>query len=548
MKKHFILVIIFCIACFSGFAQSSITIEPTTNNQLKLRGNGNGGYWPSIIGYRSLGTSAAPIAVNKDNWLLSIDGSGYNGSVYSNAGGGGNTAIQIVADENFTPTANGTYLRFSTITKGTVSLPTERMRINSDGNVGIGSTTPNAPLQLANTLANRKIVLYETANDDHQYVGLGSTSGEFRYQSNRPGTSHVFYSAINSTSSKELMRIKGDGNVGIGNSNPTTAKLVIGGTAASQGLDLSTADQYANVRVLQNTNGTADKDIYMGYGSGGTSSLHLYSNNTEVMTVKNGKVGIFNNNPSGLLHFDDGLRTRKIVLYDDGDNDNTFAGFGINPGTFRYQIENTTSSHVFYAGVNTTTSNELMRIKGNGNVGIGNATPGFPLNFASSTGDKISLFGNSGNHYGFGIQGNALQIHTDLAASNILFGYGNSASFTETMRIKGNGNVGIGTANPVNKLDVLGTIRAYEMVVEIGWADYVFDEKFKLKPLNEVENFIKTNKHLPDVPSAKYLQENGGKVSELMTKMMQKIEELTLYSIQQEKKIEDLEKRFEQKK
>jgi hypothetical protein len=95
--------------------------------------------------------------------------------------------------------------------------------------------------------------------------------------------------------------------------------------------------------------------------------------------------------------------------------------------------------------------------RSSGNVGIGEANPVFPLNFASTLGDKISLFGNSGNHYGFGIQSSVLQIHSVTSSSDIAFGYGNSSSsssFTETMRVKGNGNVGIGTNAPSEKLSI----------------------------------------------------------------------------------------------
>jgi hypothetical protein len=78
-----------------------------------------------------------------------------------------------------------------------------------------------------------------------------------------------------------------------------------------------------------------------------------------------------------------------------------------------------------------------------GNVGIGTATPGFPLTFPNTHGDKISLWGQSGNHFGFGIQGHLLQIHTDGGSSDIAFGSGASGSFSETMRIKGNGNLSV---------------------------------------------------------------------------------------------------------
>lgn len=109
-------------------------------------------------------------------------------------------------------------------------------------------------------------------------------------------------------------------------------------------------------------------------------------------------------------------------------------------------------------GANTAPTTRLS-VDASGNVGIGTTTPGFPLNFANSLGDKISLWGNSGNHYGLGIQSGTLQIHGDVSTSKIVFGYGESTNLTETMRIQGNGNVGIGTTTPAGKLDVNGTIK-----------------------------------------------------------------------------------------
>ena len=91
-----------------------------------------------------------------------------------------------------------------------------------------------------------------------------------------------------------------------------------------------------------------------------------------------------------------------------------------------------------------------------GNVGIGQPSPGFPLNFSSTVGNKISLYGNSGNHYGLGLQNNLVQIYAGDSSGDVGFGYGSSTAFTETMRIKGNGNLGIGTNNPTSKLHISG--------------------------------------------------------------------------------------------
>ncbi|MES2707045.1 MAG: tail fiber domain-containing protein [Verrucomicrobiota bacterium] len=107
-------------------------------------------------------------------------------------------------------------------------------------------------------------------------------------------------------------------------------------------------------------------------------------------------------------------------------------------------------------GVWTPAGNNVYR---NGNIGIGESNPGFPLNFGSVYGDKISLYGNSGSHYGLGIQNGLMRIHTDAASSNISFGYGSGGQGAETMRMTGTGNFGIGTTNPSAKLDILGAVK-----------------------------------------------------------------------------------------
>ncbi|MGJ1421067.1 hypothetical protein ACR79T_15715 [Sphingobacterium spiritivorum] len=105
------------------------------------------------------------------------------------------------------------------------------------------------------------------------------------------------------------------------------------------------------------------------------------------------------------------------------------------------------------------------------------------------------------------------------------------------------GNIGIGKRDATEKLEVNGNIRAKEIKVETNnWPDYVFEEEYKLTPLAELETFIKANKHLPDVPSAKEIEEDGLSLGEMNKLMMKKIEELTLYLIEKDKEIQRLNK------
>lgn len=100
----------------------------------------------------------------------------------------------------------------------------------------------------------------------------------------------------------------------------------------------------------------------------------------------------------------------------------------------------------------------------------------------------------------------------------------------------------IGTEDDTYPLNVKGTIRSAELIVETGWwPDYVFAKDYHLRPIEEVEKYIVSHNHLPNVPPASEIQENGLKVSEISTKMMEKIEELMLYIIEQNKQIKNLQ-------
>ena len=131
-------------------------------------------------------------------------------------------------------------------------------------------------------------------------------------------------------------------------------------------------------------------------------------------------------------------------------------------------------------------------------------------------------------------------------------------NWKSTMTFSGS-RVGIGTENPDATLAVKGKIHAEEVKVDLNVpADYVFQKYFtgtsslkadyEMLSLTEVEQFIKANHHLPDVPSAKTIQEEGLLLKEMTNLLLQKVEELTLYTIEQEKRINLLESQLKENK
>ncbi len=142
--------------------------------------------------------------------------------------------------------------------------------------------------------------------------------------------------------------------------------------------------------------------------------------------------------------------------------------------------------------------------------------------------------------------------------------YGDNGSGTTTwhnlMHIWNDGKVTIGESLDAWWENTTNTPDGYKLYVADGiltdklkvamhtdpanWSDFVFKKDYKLMPLNKVESYIKANKHLPDVPSAQEVSDNGIDVASMDAKLLQKIEELTLYVIQQQKEIENLKKRM----
>jgi hypothetical protein len=269
---------------------------------------------------------------------------------------------------------------------------------SNTGNIGIGTNNPTAkldvastfkvsgsvlaPLKFENNISNRLLELYESANNDHQFYGFGINGNTLRYQVEGPIASHIFYAGVNSTSSIELMRISGNGNVGIGidaiagnrldinngatrsGTHPSGLPLYVTGalSAASNGIEFRHNNGLQGIgfgyNTIYATGSNATQDLGMS-AKGVTGNLIFSTNGAERMRITG----------NGTFQFSSDLGNRKIVMWDNGLNNNhQFYGFGVQGSVLRYQVSNQDDNHIFYAATGDNSSLELLRISGYGNV------------------------------------------------------------------------------------------------------------------------------------------------------------------------------------
>lgn len=199
-----------------------------------------------------------------------------------------------------------------------------------------------------------------------------------------------------------------------------------------------------------------------------------------------------------------------------------------------------------------------LSVTSTGNVGVGTLSPAslFHVNGSSILGGALSVFGNatfsttnptlqlqnSGVDKGFvQLSGDNIRIGTNSA--NDLGQFVIRTNGADRVFVNGSGHMGIGTA-PIaqHRLAVAGNIICEELKVELvaDWPDYVFAKDYALAPLHELKSFIETYQHLPNIPKASDVQKNGFAVGEMNRKLLEKVEELTLYTIQQQEQIDAL--------
>jgi hypothetical protein len=367
------------------------------------------------------------------------------------------------------------------------------------GNVGIGTTTPNSKLTIRS--ATTGVSIHPGTNPYFGTLAFNRESGTGQifdpngqaFQINNGGTDKNLhfqvYNGNGSTITNEALVISGtNGNIGMGTSNPGAKLDIFGGNATSTNLILS-ANYLDRYRWRFNT-----------LDRGNAIDLDFTAS--------------------------DNLDAQEQVLKLSRSNS----------GRPEFQLYNN------------------VIVANDGNVGVGTPAPSAKLDV---NGDAIFDFA-SYNHSSvrFGHDGNDRIIADN--SPNKIYGGGywfrvhnetaGAGKYIDVMALSEAGNVGIGTTNPDAKLTVNGDIHTKEVKIDLSGAfavpDYVFANDYKLKTLSEVDQYVKANSHLPEIPSAKEMAQNGMLVSEMNLSLLKKIEELTLYAIEQQKKLEAMSERL----
>jgi hypothetical protein len=429
--------------------------------------------------------------------------------------------------------------------------------------VGIGTNTPNASAQLDITSTNKGILIPRMTSAQRTAI-VSPASGLMVYETTSNslwvfnGTVWVQYGSGGAslwTESGNNIYNSNVGNVGIGTSTPSS-KFSVAGNLLVTGGDISINDPSATVffRVSNSARASValsgvNDDLSIGtLALNDLGKMYFRTQSVNRMAIEpNGDVGIGFSSPSYKLDVNGDTRTVGNLIAEDG----------------YIQVKNTTDSKLWNMQYSSGTDRllflesgvERVILQNGGNVGIGETFPAEKLHVNGNTmidGDAIFntvnptiQLQNSSVDKGFmQLSGDNIRVGTNSGNSTGKFVIRTNGG--DRFFVDGSGNVNIGsqTDAPGYLLRVDGKMICEEVKVKLStaWPDYVFDEKHQLMPLRELTQFIQQNKHLPNIPPAKEIESNGIQVGDMQKRMMEKIEELTLYIISLQQQLDALKK------
>jgi hypothetical protein len=398
----------------------------------------------------------------------------------------------------------------------------------STGKVGIGNITePQAKLHIKADRNEAASLFIEQEDFRNVDLWMGNTNHGIRISDD--------YGMVLRS---EKNFIFNEGNIGIGTAYPTH-ELDVQGSTFTKSLTLYDQDLYKT--SIEGYILRSDAEGRAQWVSPEAFEDHDWTTSGDNIFRVKGKIGIGTDNPGAQLDIAD--------IYPAG-------GMNLKVGNDAYltDIDQAHALGIFsqnepQKGALKLGSSGPKLFGINGKLGIGTNSPATTLELYSNlnNGGNVGLsLGNGSNSKWFiGMNGDQKSTNDLLIGgfNNIYQGY------ASLLVIKPNGNIGMGTEDTYGyKLAVNGAIITEEVTVKVheNWPDYVFHESHDLMPLDKLNSYINVNRHLPGIPSAAEISRDGLKVGAMEALLLEKIEELTLYIIQQDRKIVEMESKIEQ--